>query len=129
MLLGRISQTITINFIPNTSQSSDARAFVVTNTTFGVTTTNVDPYQWQVSTDGGATFSDIFDGANYTGTTSNTMTIVRPEITKSGYSYRVLVSNSGSGSCVPLNADNELLSVNPSTVITNRRITIRVDKQ
>ncbi len=124
-----VTQTITINHITITSQPSDLQVFVGANATFSVTTTNVDTYQWQVSTDSGGTFNNIFDGADYIGTTSNTMTVVQPGIAKNGYLYRILVSNSGSGGCVPLNSGNALLSVKPATVITNRRITIRVDKQ
>lgn len=89
----------------------------------------MDTYQWQVSTDRGSSFTDIFDGADYTGTANSTMTAVRPEVDKNGYLYRVLVSNSGSSSCGPLYSNSDLLSVNLTSVITNRRITGRVNKQ
>ena len=45
--------------------------------------------QWQVSSDGGATFSNII------GETNNTLIITRPAVAHSGYKYRAVFSNGG----------------------------------
>lgn len=44
--------------------------------------------QWQVSTDGGSTWSDIADGVTYAGTTSATLEILSPTDGMAGYRYR-----------------------------------------
>ena len=44
------------------------------NTTFTVTANNADNYQWQIMQANGE-WSDVTDGANYSGTTTNTLTV------------------------------------------------------
>ncbi|MCR9084998.1 MAG: hypothetical protein NXH89_21375, partial [Cyclobacteriaceae bacterium] len=51
-------------------------------------------YQWQVSTDGGATFSDLVDGTNYANTKASNLTINNVPISFNNYQYRVIVGNS-----------------------------------
>ncbi len=105
---------------------ANSHTFVNTNDTFS-STDDGDTYQWQVSTDGGTTFTDISDGPEYSGTTTNTLTIITPEVDKNGYQYRVLIASDTfvCGNTVSFPAT---LTVGPRTVITNRRITIRVNK-
>jgi hypothetical protein len=74
-------------------------------------------------TDGGTTFTDLADGPEYSGTTTNTLTIIQP--CKNGYQYRVLITSFVCGSTTSSPA---LLTVGPRTIITNRRITYRVNK-
>ena len=50
-------------------------------------------YQWQVSTDGGSTWASIADGANYSGTSTGTLTIASVSTAMSGYRYRLAASN------------------------------------
>ncbi|WP_340114992.1 DUF7507 domain-containing protein [Maribellus mangrovi] len=50
-------------------------------------------YQWQLSTDGGATFNDIADGANYSGAQNDTLQLLDVPITFNGNKYRVKLSN------------------------------------
>jgi len=97
------------------------------NSIFSVVTTDVDTYQWQVSTNAGVSFSDISDGVLYSGTNSASLTILSPDIDKNNYMYRVIVSNTVAG-CPPINSNGGTLLVRPRTIITNRRITYRVNK-
>ncbi|WP_157941304.1 MULTISPECIES: immunoglobulin domain-containing protein [Arenibacter] len=104
----------------------DQFVFTGGNAIFTVTTTNADTYQWQVSTDGGTVFNNISNGAEYAGTQSTALTVKSAGANKNGYRYRVLASKSGS-SCPATFSSSALLTVKVKTVITNRRITYRVD--
>lgn len=104
----------------------DSHTFVNTNDTFS-TTDDGDIYQWQVSIDGGSTFNDISDGPEYSGSTTNTLTIITPEVDKNGFQFRVIIS-SETYICGNTISAPATLTVGPRTIITNRRITIRVDK-
>ncbi|WP_246160782.1 DUF11 domain-containing protein [Maribacter flavus] len=105
---------------------ANSHTFVNTNDTFS-STDDGDTYQWQVSTDGGTTFTDISDGPEYSGTTTNTLTIITPEVDKNGYQYRVLIA-SDTFVCGNTVSSPATLTVGPRTIITNRRITFRVNK-
>ena len=84
-------------------------------TTFTVAATGGDlTYQYQVSTDGGTTFTNVVNGANYSGATTNTLTITNPPATFNNYIYRVLVT---SGGCTAVTSSNALLTVNPAPVV------------
>ncbi|MDC6390307.1 DUF11 domain-containing protein [Maribacter sp. PR1] len=102
-------------------------------TTFVNTDSNIesmddgDNYQWQLSTDGGTTFNDISDGSEYSGTTTNTLIVITPEIDKNGYLYRVIITDD-SYVCGSTTSNSALLTVGIRTVISNRRITYRVNK-
>jgi hypothetical protein len=90
-----------------------------------VTALNANSYQWQVSTDGGSTFNNVSDGTAYSGTQTQTLTVITPGIDKDQFEFRVLVSNSN-GDCTAIPSINALLTVTVKSVITNRRITYRV---
>lgn len=110
-----------------TSQPTDQRVFIANDGTFNLTDSGTDTYQWQVSTDGGSNFSDISDGVEYSGTQTNTLTIRSPDLDKNGYIYRTILA-SDTYLCDSTISDEVLLNVGPATVITNRRITFRVNK-
>ncbi len=118
----------TISDIPEVSigtQPGDQTVFVSDDTTFSVTANNADTYQWQVSMNGGISFTDIVDGPEYSGTQTTTLTVNGVPQSYSGYLYHVQASNS-STSCTPLTSTDALLTVKVKMVITNRRITHRV---
>mgnify|MGYP003649114469 FL=1 len=117
----------TVNPLSSATMGSNQTVFVNDNATFTATATNANTYQWQVSTDGGSTFSSISNGLEYSGVQTLTLTVNTVEVDKNGYLYRVLVSNSGF-SCPATPSTAALLSVKVKTVITNRRITHRVKK-
>ena len=123
----RTAITVTRSTPSTASIGPNQSVFTGGNAIFTVTTTNADTYQWQVSKDGGATFTSIADGVEYAGTQSTALTVTAAEVDKNGYRYRVLASKSGSG-CPPTNSASALLTVKVKTVITNRRITHRVNK-
>lgn len=75
--------------------------------TFTVTATGTSPtFQWQVSTDGGATFAAV------AGATSATLTVTSTTTAQSGHRYRVVVSNSAG----TVTSTAATLTVNPTPV-------------
>lgn len=105
----------------------DQSIFTGGNAIFTVTTTNADTYQWQVSTDNGTVYNNISNGVEYAGTQSTALTVKIAGANKNGYRYRVLASKSGSNCPVTISL-SALLTVKVRTVITNRRITYKVNK-
>ncbi|MDP5100398.1 MAG: hypothetical protein NWQ09_03650, partial [Nonlabens sp.] len=56
-------------------------------------------YQWQLSTNGGTTFNNIANNANYSGVTSPTLTVTNAPNSFNNYRFRVVVT-SASNLCV-----------------------------
>ncbi|WP_086477064.1 hypothetical protein [Arenibacter amylolyticus] len=110
------------------SSPTDTTVFQNANAVFTVTGTNVDTYQWEVSTDNGVSFSPILDGANYNGVATSSLTVINTELSYSGFLFRAVLSNSSGACSMPATSSHALLTVKISTVITNRRITHRVKK-
>ena len=71
------------------------------STSFSVSSTGMSLlYQWQISTDGGSTWSDLSNGGTgpeYAGTTTWNLSVSNVPVTCNGYKYRVNVS----ASCPP----------------------------
>lgn len=122
-----VEQTITVTPFTINGQPSDAMAIVGVNEDFSVGTNGADSYQWEVSTNGGSSYAPISDGSEYSGTQTATLTVIAPDLDQNGYRYRVQVSKTGA-SCAALESSGATLSVKVGTVITNRRITHRVNK-
>ncbi|MFS4416773.1 DUF11 domain-containing protein [Maribacter sp. 2307ULW6-5] len=106
---------------------TDQRIFLDNNAAVSLTASDTDTYQWEVSTDGGTTFTAIADGSEYSGTQTDALTILSPDLDKNGHRYRAVLDND-SYVCGQVITNEIILSVGPATVITNRRITIRVNK-
>ncbi|MEJ7645841.1 MAG: PKD-like domain-containing protein [Chryseolinea sp.] len=88
-----------------------------TNTTFSINAgaTSSPAYSWQISTDGGGTYSNLADGGVYSGVLTSTLTLTNVPTTYDGYLYRVQVS----GACSPPIVSNAgLLTVNQTSLIT-----------
>ena len=85
------------------------------NTSFyvGVSATSYAPvvYQWQMSIDGGATWSNMTNGAPYSGVTTNNMTISGIAITMGGYQFRCVVSTQCSPSATTVAAILNVLTL------------------
>lgn len=79
-------------------------------------------YQWQVSTDAGVTYTNITNGTNYSGVTTNTLMFVSIPVSFSNYRYRVLVS---SGGCSGTISAASTLTVTPIPVVTISAAPIR----
>ena len=97
----------------NVTQCAGSNAnFSLTATGTGVTV----GYQWQLSTDGGTTFSNISNGAVYSGATAATLTATAVTSTMNNYMYRCVTSG---GSCT-LNSSAVTLTVNTAPSITTQ---------
>ena len=92
-----------------------------TSITAVVSGTN-NTYQWQVSTDGGATFTQVSNGALYSGANTNTLNILTPSASMNGYVYQLIVS----GSCGNTSTNNSTLLVSGDVVITSQPSNITV---
>ncbi|TCZ75457.1 hypothetical protein E0485_17140, partial [Paenibacillus albiflavus] len=83
--------TATVNSSPSiTAQPSNSTIAVGGNTTFSVSASNTTGYQWQV--DQGAGYTNISNGAPYSGATTATLTITGATARMNGYIYRVIAS-------------------------------------
>ncbi|UII80488.1 proprotein convertase P-domain-containing protein [Flagellimonas sp. CMM7] len=105
-----VTQTITVDPISIDIQPTDQTVNLGSNGTFVSSTSNADTYQWQVSTNGGGSFSNITNGVEYSGTTTEVLTVLTPGIAKNGYIYRIIVSNSG-GSCTSITSSEATLTI------------------
>lgn len=114
----QVKDTITIilenagcNPVVVTSQPANTNACVGTNATFTTTITGTTPaLQWQVSTDGGTTWSNIA-GANGTTLTLNSVTLAM-----NNNRYRVQASNACPSNIA---SDGAVLTVTDAASITN----------
>ncbi|MDP1622831.1 MAG: cohesin domain-containing protein [Bacteroidales bacterium] len=98
--------TATINSPPEINiQPVDKTALVGQNTSFTVSATGTGlAYLWQISTNGGANWSDLTNGAPYSGVTSPTLTITNVLFAYNGYQYRCRLT----GTCTPVIYTNEV---------------------
>ncbi len=106
-----ITQTITVNHVDITSQTGNLTISVGNNAIFSVFTSNANTYQWQFSTDGGTSFNNLVEGVEYSGTQTQTMTVIAAGIEKNNYRYRVIVSNSTTG-CAAIISNEVILTLN-----------------
>lgn len=72
-------------------------------------------YQWEVSTDGGVTWNNVSNGANYSGAGTPTLTLINTPPTFNQNRYRCNIS---SPPCTPGITASALLTVNSYPVIT-----------
>ena len=122
-----VQQTITVSPFTIATQPTDQSIIAGSNAIFSVATTNVDTYQWQRSTNGGISFSDVSDGVEFAGTQTAILTVLSAGIDANGHQFRVQVSNAA-GSCTVLISNEVSLSVGVGKIVTNRRISYRLNK-
>lgn len=122
-----VEQVITVEPLSLDSQPAATVVFAGTDAVFSVATTHADTFQWQLSTNSGMSFSDITDGPDYSGTQTPSLTIQSPGLPFNGYQYRVRISNA-SASCDPIVSDAAEVTLRVRTVLSNRRITHRVQQ-
>jgi len=65
--------------------------------------------QWQVSTDGGFTFSNLSNNSTYSGVTTNTLSISGTTLSENGWRYQAVATNTVGSST----SSQALLTVNP----------------
>ena len=84
--------------------------------TIATTGTNL-AHQWQISTNGGASFTDLANAGNYSGVTTKTLNISNVTLAMNNYQYRVVMS----GTCTPANtlSTAAVLTVNTAAAITS----------
>lgn len=83
------------------------------NGSFSVTAAGTTPtYQWQVSTNGGTSFTNILNGGVYTGATTSTLSLSGVNFGLTNNQYRCIVS--GAAPCGIVNSGAAVLTVNPA---------------
>ncbi|EJG01582.1 T9SS sorting signal type C domain-containing protein [Flavobacterium sp. F52] len=111
--------TITVNTAPSITTQPSAQAICLgSNTTFGVVASGTGlTYKWQVSTNGGVSFSDLSDSGVYSNTTTATMSITGATAGMNNYRYQVVIT----GTCAPAVTSNAVvLTVNTAPSITTQ---------
>ncbi|WP_417199648.1 GEVED domain-containing protein [Bizionia sp.] len=104
---GTASYAVVINSAPSIStQPANATRVIPNNATFSVTATGTPAptYQWQVSTNGGTTWTNVTGGS---GATTNTYTTGATSAPMNGNQYRCVVTNS----CGAVNSNAATLSL------------------
>ncbi len=102
--------TLTVNtFATITTQPANITVCEGTTTQVSVTATGSSlTYQWQISTNGGSSYSNLAGG------TTNTWPLAVVTVGQSGQRYRVIVTNG----CGPLNSNASILTVNPNPTVS-----------
>ncbi len=95
------------------------------NVTIEVIASNADTYQWQLFN--GSIWVDLTDSGIHSGTSTSVLTITNATAPDDGNQYRVIVSNT-MFICNTETSNTAILTLQVNTVITNRRITYRVNK-
>lgn len=108
-----------------TTQPSDRTACPGCTTSFTVITSNTDTYQWQIFN--GTSWVALTDTGIYSGTQTSTLILTNITTQENGNQYRVIIGNS-MYVCTTETSNSATLTVQVNTVITNRKITYRVNK-
>ena len=107
--------TLTVNAATTISQQPASQTICVGfATTFGIMASGLNlNYQWQINT--GTGFTNLLNGANYNGTTTNSLSITNSALSFSGNQYRCVVTGTcGSG----INSTAATLTVHAPATIT-----------
>jgi hypothetical protein len=114
------SYTVNVSAPPVlTAQPASASYCVGTNALLTMTVTGVvSTYQWQVSTDNGASWSNISDGAQYSGTSTSNLTILNAGLSVVDNLYRANIT-SGSPCNTSLQSNNTKINLRHVWVGTN----------
>ena len=106
-----------------TTQSEDQNGCTGCSVSFTVVG-SADTYQWQQFN--GSAWVDLTNTAPFSGVDKASLTINPTDASLNGGQYRVRLENSGV--ICPVLSDEVSLTVFPGTLITNRRITVRVNR-
>ncbi len=104
-----------------TAQPTSQSICAGTNTSFTVSATGAS-YQWQVSVDGGNTFTNLSNTAMYAGVTTATLTITAATAVMNNYQYRAVAS----ANCGITNSNAGILTVSTGPVITTQPATSNI---
>ncbi|MCM4172000.1 hypothetical protein DHD32_10950 [Arenibacter sp. TNZ] len=108
-----------------TSQPPNTSVCPGCSTTISVTATNATSYQWQIYN--GTSWVDLTNTGIHDNTSTDTLSITNATTADNGNQYRVVIANNGYA-CGTTISNTATLTVRVNTVITNRRITHRVNK-
>lgn len=108
------------------TQPNNTILFDGSSGTLTVSSQHTSSYQWQISTNAGIDFSDMGDSEVYAGTHTAVLTIKKTSLPMNGNNYRVIIYNDKFACSTPTISEKAILSVKVATVITNKRITYRV---
>lgn len=106
-----VAPVITTQPVNETTCAGIDKNFTVASSTTGTT------YQWQVSTNNGATWQDATNGINYAGVTTGTFTVKNPSVTSPALKVRAKVTAAGCS----INSAEVSLTVNalPTFTVSN----------
>ncbi|MDR3678342.1 MAG: gliding motility-associated C-terminal domain-containing protein [Flavipsychrobacter sp.] len=99
------------------NNTTGSTSFTVAGTGTGTIT-----YQWQVSTNGGATYTPLTDGGIYSGSGTGTLTITGASTAVNGYMYNAVAT----GGCGTATSTAATLTVNPLPSITGQPAPVTV---
>ncbi len=105
------------------TQPSNAAICENANTSFTVSGSGTGiTYQWQLSTDGGATYNNISNGGVYSGATTVTLSLTGVTASMNNNRYRAVVSSTACGA--PTNSNAAILTVNLLAAITSQPLDV-----
>ncbi|NNL08643.1 MAG: Ig-like domain-containing protein [Croceitalea sp.] len=108
------------------AQPVDSKICDQCNTSFAATGSDFDTLQWQLFN--GTTWDDLSNGGVYSGVNTATLNITGANLPMHNNQYRLLLTNEAY-ICDPTQVSNTVtLELFVNTVITNRRITARINK-
>ena len=116
-----ISAPIAITQQPQTNPTCELETATITVADNGGNT-----YQWQLSTDNGATWNNLVNNATYANVTTNTLSVNNITVAMSGHKYRVRLDKTGN-SCGLLSNDISL-SILALPVVNSPIIITECDK-
>ena len=109
---------VTVNTpVAITTQPANAAVCTDKTTSFTIVTTGTTPvHNWQVSTNGGTSYTTLANGGVYSGVNTATLVITAPPVALNGNRYRDSIS--GTSPCGFVNSASAILTVNPLPTIT-----------
>jgi hypothetical protein len=99
-----------------TGQPTAQTICIGANASFAIISAAATGFKWQVSTNGGGTFTDLTNVAPYSGVTTNTLTITGATGTLNTYQYRCVALIQ----CGSTNSNAAVLTVNTAPSITSQ---------
>lgn len=93
------------------------------NTTFTVAATGSGPltYQWEISTNGGASWSNVVESGLYSGSLTSVLSITGATTTMNTYRYRCRVSDG-----TPATSLDAILTVNPAPTVQTGNVGVSI---
>ena len=104
-------------------QPTDDSGVVGSDVNFSVTS-NGTIFQWEVSADGGTSYSNILDGSSYENTDTATLTVKSVAISQDGYLYRVKISQADYACSVISDPAELSVFTNVPPVVDSNTITV-----